>query len=167
MSYDPIDYQQIMHLALRGVVRRTLDIVVEEGLPPGHFFYITFLTQVPGVEIAKELVDIYPDDMTIIIQNQYWDLEVGEDAFSIGLSFASVPRYLTIPYEAVVSFVDPPAEFGLRFAPPPGFEDFDEGDGEEHDEAAAGETGVDEDDEDDDTSLTRGKVVSLDAFRKR
>ena len=167
MSYDPIDYQQIMHSALRGVVRRTLDIVVEEGLPPGHFFYITFLTQVPGVEIAKELVDIYPDDMTIIIQHQYWDLEVGEDAFSIGLSFSSVPRYLTIPYAAVVSFVDPPAEFGLRFAPPPGFEDFDE----EHDEATAGEVGggagKDEDDEDDDLSSARGKVVSLDAFRKK
>lgn len=122
MSHDPIDYHQLMQAAMRDVVRRTLVIVAEDGLPSGHFFYVTFVTQAPGVVLAPELVARYPDEMTIILQHQFWDLEVDDEAFSVGLSFSSVPHTLTVPFSAVVSFVDPPAEFGLRFAAPPGFE---------------------------------------------
>ena len=122
MSHDPIDYQQLMQAAMRDVVRRTLAIVAESGQLSGHFFYITFVTQAPGVDIPEALQAQYPDEMTIILQHQYWDLEVDEETFSVGLSFSSVPYTVTVPFSAVVSFVDPPSEFGLRFAPPPGFE---------------------------------------------
>lgn len=164
MSQDTIDYHQLMQAAMRDVVRRTLAIVAEEGLPPGHFFYVTFVTQAPGVVLAPELVARYPDEMTIIIQNQFWGLEVDDDAFSVGLSFSSVPCTLTVPFSAVVSFVDPPAEFGLRFASPPGFEAEEPrrvkdaadqpADGPVLDPAAAGRR-------------TGGNVVSLEDFRKK
>ena len=169
MSQDPLDYQQLMQAALRDVVRRVLTVVAEEGLPPGHFFYITFVTQAPGVVLAPEIVARYPDEMTIILQHQFWDLEVGLDEFSVGLSFSSLPHSLTVPYAAVVSFVDPPAEFGLRFLPPPGFES---------EEPRAEETAKEEpvplpaaeqlpDDEGAAERPATAKVVSLADFRKK
>jgi len=167
MSQDTIDYHQLMQAAMRDVVRRTLAIVAEGGLPPGHFFYVTFVTQAPGVELAPELVARYPDEMTIIIQHQFWDLEVDEDAFSVGLSFSSVSQTLTVPFSAVVSFVDPPAEFGLRFAAPPGFEaegprrlkDDEPAAGPVPEPAAASRRS--------DGQRTGGNVVSLEDFRKK
>lgn len=165
MSQDTIDYHQLMQAAMRDVVRRTLAIVAEEGLPPGHFFYVTFVTQAPGVELAPELQARYPDEMTIIIQNQFWGLEVDDEGFAVGLSFSSVPHTLRVPFSAVVSFVDPPAEFGLRFAAPPGFEAEeprrakdagDEPAPEPAPEPAAAST-----------PRTGGKVVSLEDFRKK
>ncbi len=169
MSHDPIDYQRLTYTALRDVVRRTLEIVCDEGLPPGHFFYITFVTQAPGVVLPPELVARYPDEMTIILQHQFRDLDVQSDCFSVDLSFSSLLQTVTVPFAAVVSFVDPPAEFGLRFPPPPGFETEEPGSarkgGSEEEEipvpAAEPVPG-----EDGDATAT-AKVVSLDDFRKR
>lgn len=167
MSHDPIDYQRLTHAALRDVVRRTLEIVAEGGLPPGHFFYITFVTQAPGVVLAPELVARYPDEMTIILQHQFRELVVEADSFSVGLSFSSLPQIVTVPFAAVVSFVDPPAEFGLRFPPPPGFETEEPDAARENDEgedipAPAAEPAPAED-----TVSATAKVVSLDDFRKK
>ncbi|HXU46793.1 MAG TPA: ClpXP protease specificity-enhancing factor SspB [Thermoanaerobaculia bacterium] len=119
MARERLDYQELVREALRDVVRRSLEIVVEEGgLPGEHFFYISFRTAHPGVRIPPFLRDQYPDEVTIIIQHQFWDLEVDRDAFSVSLSFNASRQRVTVPYEALTSFVDPGAEFGLRFGPP-------------------------------------------------
>lgn len=170
MSDDPIDYHQLMQAALRDVVRRTLSIVAEQGLPAGHFFYVTFVTQAPGVDIPEALVAQYPDEMTIILQHQYWNLEVGDEEFSVGLSFSSVPYTITVPFSAVVSFVDPPSEFGLRFAPPPGFEVEEvkrSSDSEDEEPVPVPEAEPDADAGGRPERPKRPKVVSLDDFRKR
>jgi len=158
---DPLDYQQLMHTALRDVVRRALVIVAHSGLPPGHHFYITFLTQVPGVELPPSLLERYPEEMTIVVQHQFWNLEVHDDAFEISLSFQSLQRHLVVPFKAVIAFVDPPAEFGLRFAPPPGFEQ-----SAEEDEAVLRKEKAPAE-EKAEPAEEIGKVVSLADFRKK
>jgi hypothetical protein len=111
-----IPYDEIVQEALRSVVRRVLsDIESAGGLPGQHHFYIAFRTRAAGVEIPKHLLERYPDEMTIVIQHRYWDLQVGEDRFSIGLSFNQVPAKLTVPYAAVTGFVDPAVNFALQF----------------------------------------------------
>ena len=166
---DPIDYHQLMQAALRDVVRRTLTIVAEQGLPSGHFFYVTFVTGAPGVEIPEALEAQYPDEMTIILQHQFWNLEVADEEFSVGLSFSSVPYSITVPFSAVVSFVDPPSEFGLRFAPPPGFEVEEVKRPREPDDKPVPMPAPEPSAEDTDRveRPRTGKVVSLDDFRKR
>jgi hypothetical protein len=114
---DPIDYQELIYEALRHVVRRALLICADGGLQ-GHCFYLSFSTQAPGVFISPELVARYPDVMTIVIENQFWDLVVDEEAFSVTLSFSGHTHSLTIPFAAVTTFADPPAEFSLQFGPP-------------------------------------------------
>ena len=120
---DPIDYPRFVQDALREVVRRVLGEIAVAGLPDPHCLYLGFRTDRPGVELPNALRDQYPEEMTIVLQHQYWDLEVGEDAFSVSLNFNAVRRRLTVPFAALTTFVDPPAEFGLRFdgaaAPPP------------------------------------------------
>ncbi|MDO9489420.1 MAG: ClpXP protease specificity-enhancing factor SspB, partial [Sphingomonadaceae bacterium] len=114
-----IPYDDIVQEALRSVVRRVLgDIEAAGGLPGSHHFYIAFKTRAPGVDLPKHLHERYPDEMTIVIQHRYWDLQVGEERFSIGLSFNQVPAKLTIPYSAVTGFVDPAVNFALQFQPP-------------------------------------------------
>ena len=167
MSHDPIDYQRLMYAALRDVVRRTLEIVSEEGLPPGHFFYITFVTQAPGVVLAPELIARYPDEMTIILQHQFRDLEVLADRFSVGLTFSSLPHTVTVPFSAVVSFVDPPAEFGLRFPSPPGFEAEEPASARKDSEEGEGMPVPEAEPVPGDEAPTTAKVVSLDDFRKK
>ena len=169
MSHDPIDYHQLMQAALRDVVRRTLTIVAEQGQPSGHFFYVTFVTGAPGVDIPEALAAQYPDEMTVILQHQYWNLEVGDEEFSVGLSFSSVPYTITVPYSAVVSFVDPPAEFGLRFAPPPGFEVEEVKRSRDSEDEPAPMPAAEPAPEDGERAERprQGKVVSLDDFRKR
>ncbi|MCP4658868.1 MAG: hypothetical protein GY856_25940 [bacterium] len=157
MYYDPLDYHQLVQEALRGIVRRILEIVAEQGLPGGHHFYITFRTQAPGVVLPPQLAARYPEEMTIVVQHQFRDLLIGDDEFSIGLSFAGVWEELTVSFSALSAFVDPTAEFGLRFtplqeAPEPGAE---EDAATATRSAAAGGEGP------------LAEVVSLDAFRKR
>ena len=111
-----IPYDEIVQDALRAVVGRVLSQVVgSDSLPGEHHFYITFKTQAPGVAIPGHLIAKFPDEMTIVLQNRFWDLTVEDDHFSVGLSFNQTPSMLTIPYAAITAFVDPSVDFGLQF----------------------------------------------------
>jgi len=113
---DYIGYQALYQAALKGVVRAALQkCAALEALPGDHHFYITFRTRMPGVQIADYLKDKFPDEMTIVIQHQYWDFEVYDDRFEIILKFAGVPQHLRIPFAAVTRFFDPSVNFGLPF----------------------------------------------------
>jgi len=111
-----IPYDEIVQEALRAVVGRVLNTVAETGgLPGEHHFYITFKTQAPGVDIPQRLIERFPDEMTIVLQNRFWDLLVDQQKFSVGLSFNQVPSKLVIPYSAITGFHDPAVNFELRF----------------------------------------------------
>lgn len=110
-----IPYDEIVQEALRAVVGRVLGTVTGTALPGGHHFYITFKTQAPGVMIPRHLVERFPDEMTIVLQNKFWDLKVEPDLFSVGLTFNQVPATLVIPYAAVTRFQDPAVDFALQF----------------------------------------------------
>ena len=112
-----IPYDEIVQEALRAVVGRVLGSIVSGGgvLPGAHHFYITFKTAAPGVAIPPHLRERFPDEMTIVLQNKFWDLEVGEAGFSVSLSFNQVPAKLQIPFSAITAFVDPAVDFGLQF----------------------------------------------------
>jgi hypothetical protein len=115
MREDPLRYDRMVEQALRGVVRQALRVVAERGLPGAHHFYLTFLTAHPGVEIAEHLRQRFPKDMTIVLQHEFWGLEVDERAFSVTLSFSGKNERLTIPFAAVTGFADPAVKFGLQF----------------------------------------------------
>lgn len=112
-----IPYDEIVQEALRAVVGRVLGEIEQGGseLPGNHHFYITFKTGAPGVSIPPHLHERFPDEMTIVLQNKFWDLEVREDDFSVGLTFNQIPAKLQIPYAAITAFVDPAVDFGLQF----------------------------------------------------
>jgi hypothetical protein len=110
-----IDYGNLMHRAMRGLIHDVLSDVGANGLPGKHHFFITFDTQHPDVEIADWLSDRYPGEMTVVIQHWFADLEVGDEGFSVTLNFGDNPEPLYIPYDAIKTFVDPSVEFGLRF----------------------------------------------------
>lgn len=111
-----IPYDEIVQEALRAVVGRVLRPVADSGALPGeHHFYITFKTQAPGVHIPRRLIERFPDEMTIVLQNRFWELAVGDAQFSVGLSFGGVPSKLVIPYSAITGFQDPAVHFELRF----------------------------------------------------
>ncbi|MCO6392275.1 hypothetical protein GTW25_14675 [Aliihoeflea aestuarii] len=115
MAEDLIRYDILAQEALRGVMRKVLGEVSKTGLPGNHHFFITFLTRAPGVRISSRLRERYPDQMTIVVQFQYWDLKVTDSGFEIGLSFADVPEKLEIPFSAVRGFYDPSVNFELEF----------------------------------------------------
>ncbi len=112
-----IPYDEIVQEALRAVVGRVLGSIVSGGgmLPGAHHFYITFKTAAPGVMIPPQLHERFPDEMTIVLQNKFWDLEVSAQGFSVGLTFNQVPAKLSIPFSAITAFVDPAVDFGLQF----------------------------------------------------
>ncbi|MCY1671197.1 ClpXP protease specificity-enhancing factor SspB [Novosphingobium sp. SL115] len=112
-----IPYDEIVQEALRAVVGRVLGQVQDSGgtLPGGHHFYITFKTGAPGVDIPQRLRERFPDEMTIVLQNKFWDLKVEADRFSVGLSFNQIPSILNVPFSAITAFVDPAVDFGLQF----------------------------------------------------
>ena len=111
-----IPYDEIVQEALRAVVGRVLGEVERSGgLPGSHHFYITFKTQAVGVDIPKQLSERFPDEMTIVLQNKFWDLKVGEDAFGVSLTFNQVASHLYIPFAAITAFVDPAVNFALQF----------------------------------------------------
>ncbi|MFO1254833.1 MAG: ClpXP protease specificity-enhancing factor SspB [Sphingomonadaceae bacterium] len=112
-----IPYDEIVQEALRAVVGRVLGQVSASGgsLPGTHHFYITFKTGAPGVDIPAHLTERFPDEMTIVLQNKFWDLVVEDDRFSVGLSFNQMPAKLVIPFAAITAFVDPAVDFGLQF----------------------------------------------------
>ena len=125
MPDQPLDYGRFVERALRAVVRDALEVVAKRGMPGRHHLYITFRTDHPAVAIDDSLRARYPTEMTIVLQHEFWGLEVGADRFAVGLSFGDVPHRLEIPYAAVTVFADPSVEFGLQFtavtaAPPAG-----------------------------------------------
>jgi hypothetical protein len=116
MSTNPLRYDRLIEEALRGVVRRALREVADVGdLPGSHHFYITFKTTAAGVSLADRRREKYPDEMTIVLQYQFWALEVAADHFAVTLKFDNVPERLVIPFAAVTAFADPAAKFGLQF----------------------------------------------------
>lgn len=153
-----IPYDEIVQEALRAVVGRVLrEVERSGGLPGDHHFYITFGTTLPGVSIPKHLKARFPEEMTIVLQNRFWDLKVGDDGFSVGLSFGGIPSTLNVPFSAVSDFVDPAVDFSLKFqsSAPELVE------AEAHEEA--GNDSPRPDGEDDDKS----NVVSVDFTRKK
>lgn len=115
MAEDHIRYDILAQEALRGVMRKVLAEVARTGLPGNHHFFITFLTGAPGVRISSRLRERYPEQMTIVVQFQYWDLKVSETGFEIGLSFSDIPEKLEVPFSAVRGFYDPSVNFELEF----------------------------------------------------
>ena len=115
MTDDLMKYDQMVEDALRGVVRKALQHAHEEGLPGHHHFYLTFRTTAPGVAIPDYLQDQYPEEMTIVLQHQFWDMVLEEDQFTVTLSFKNRPAELRIPYDALTAFVDPSVKVGLQF----------------------------------------------------
>jgi len=103
--------------ALRGVLRRVLIDAAEHGLPGEHHFFITFMSTADGVKLSPRLLAQYPEEMTVILQHQFWDLVVTEDRFEVGLSFGGIPERLVVPFNSIKSFFDPSVKFGLQFEP--------------------------------------------------
>ena len=115
MSTDLIRYDLQVQDALRSVVRKVLADAARDGLPGEHHFYVTFRTQAPGVKMSIRLREQYPEEMTIILQHQFWDLKVDESFFEVGLHFKNVPERLHVPFDAISGFYDPSVQFGLKF----------------------------------------------------
>ena len=115
---DLMRYDLMQQDALRGVIRRVLTLVQRSGLPGQHHLYIAFDTGADGVSVSKRLKEQYPEEMTIVLQYQFWDLQVTNERFEVKLSFGSVPERLIVPFEAVKAFYDPSAQFGLQFGKP-------------------------------------------------
>ena len=115
MPDDNLRYDLMVQDALRSVVGRALSYAAKYGLTGDHHFYVTFRTDDPGAQVPPRLRERYPNEMTIVLQHQFWDLEVRDDDFSVTLSFGDVPEKLTVPYTAVVAFADPSVQFGLQF----------------------------------------------------
>ena len=114
MATDHIRYDVLARDALRGVLRRVLSDAAAHGLPGEHHFFITFLSKDEGVKLSPRLLAQYPEEMTIILQHQFWDLVVSEDRFEVGLSFGGIPERLVVPFSAIKSFHDPSVPFGLH-----------------------------------------------------
>jgi hypothetical protein len=117
MATDHIRYDVLVRDALRGVLRRVLTDAAEHGLPGEHHFFITFISTAEGVKLSPRLLAQYPEEMTVILQHQFWDLTVTEDRFEVGLSFGGIPERLVVPFNSIKSFVDPSAPFTLQFEP--------------------------------------------------
>ena len=115
MAVDHIRYDILAQEALRGVVRTVLADAAKNGLPGEHHFYISFDTRADGVRLSPRMLKQYPQEMTIVLQHQFWDLMVTEDGFEVGMSFGGIPERVVVPFAAVKGFVDPSVEFGLRF----------------------------------------------------
>jgi hypothetical protein len=155
-----LPYDEWAEEALRGVAVRALQFAADQGIPGEHHFYVSFRTDFPGVAIPTRLLAQYPEEMTIVLQHQFWDLKVDEAAgrFSVGLSFGGVASTLVIPFAALSAFADPHVQFGLRFrAAPMEAANAEEPDQEEEQEAPAPAP----------IETEKPQVVSLDAFRKR
>lgn len=174
MAEDLIRYDILAQEALRGVVRKVLNEVAKTGLPGEHHFFISFVTTAPGVRISQRLLDQYKNEMTIVLQNQYWDLKTHETGFEVGLSFDGQPEILVVPYSAIKGFFDPSVQFGLQF------DVMDEnGESQEDledlpatqlaaDNGDKGEATAEDEAPSDDKGDEEGEnVVSLDSFRKK
>ena len=162
MGKTIIHYDEMWAEALRGIARKALQ-ACENGLPGGHHFYITFRTRHPTVDISPALRARFPDEMTIVLQHQYWGLEITEDWFEVTLSFNRISERLHIPFAAVSAFADPFAKFGIQIPTDasielPSYAEASEGEAAEETEEKAEETAP---------AAETGTVVTLDAFRKK
>jgi len=155
---DEMHYDALAQEALRGVVKAALKRAAEpDGLPGAHHFYITFKSKAPGVSLPADLIEKYPDEMTIVLQHQYWDLAPGETFFTVMLKFGGEPKRLSAPYAAVTRFYDPSVQFLLQFEAPEAPELVEAEAPEAVEEAPAAEEPAHE----------TPKIVSLDQFRKK
>lgn len=162
MSEDSLRYDKMVEDALRGVVRDALTQTAEHGLFGEHHFYITFRTRFPGVRLPGHIMVRHPDEMTIVLQHQFWSLEVDESHFEVTLSFSGVSERLYVPFAAITGFADPSAKFGLQFQVEDEEEEFEDED--LPDEVPDADLG---DDSPADAPDEGGKVIALDAFRKK
>ncbi len=156
ISEDTLRYDRMVETALRGVVKSAVEEVMRDGLPGDHHFFITFMTDHPGVQIPEYLRDRYPGEMTIVLQYQFYDLNVDTEKLSVTLSFNNVPEKLIVPLSAITIFADPSVNFALQFQP------LSEGGEDDPDD-----TGGDEDNAKPKKETKTGEVVSLDQFRKK
>lgn len=157
-----IPYDEIVQEALRAVVGRVLGEIERGGseLPGNHHFYITFKTGASGVSIPAHLRERFPDEMTIVLQNKFWDLEVRDDGFTVGLSFNQIPAKLEIPFAAITAFVDPAVDFGLQFQASVAEMEAEPHEDAENDAEGAGETGGEDNGD-------GSNVVTVDFGRKK
>jgi hypothetical protein len=162
MSNDMIRYDLLAQEALRGVVRKVLSDIGKQGLPGDHHFYIAFDTNYPGVRLSQRLREQYPNEMTIVLQHQFWDLSISDYAFEVGLSFGNVPERLVIPFDAIKGFFDPSVQFGLQF---------EIIDLEDHEEEAAEDGQQDQDseqmDDEEDAKPKKGKAKATKGKAKK
>ncbi|MEI8321131.1 MAG: ClpXP protease specificity-enhancing factor SspB [Alphaproteobacteria bacterium] len=149
-----LDYEQMVDKALLGVVRGALDQVAKKGLKDDHHFYITFLTQYPGVELAPHLIAQYPDEITVVLQYEFWNLEVLEDSFSVDINFGDQTETIKVPFKSVVHISDPSSNFELEFNPEIG-------------QIKPFPQGTPPKDKKPSSDKKMGEVISLDQFRKK
>ncbi len=157
MSEDLLRYDILVEEALREVVHRAMKKVADGGLPGEHHFYISFQTHFPGVELPPYLTEQYPDEMTIVLQYQFYGLTVTETGFNVMLSFNNIREKLSIPFAAITTFADPSVNFALQFQPLS--EAIEISDNESDDKTDAEKAAED--------ASKRGEVISLDKFRKK
>ena len=159
-----IPYDSIVQEALRAVVGRVLGEIEASGseLPGNHHFYITFKTGAQGVSIPAHLRERFPDEMTIVLQNKFWDLDVRDDGFSVGLSFNQIPAKLDVPFAAITAFVDPAVDFGLQFQASVAELEPEEHEAAENDAEAQGKAEADEE-----AKADGSNVVSIDFGREK
>ncbi|MDE1900805.1 MAG: hypothetical protein KGI37_04055 [Alphaproteobacteria bacterium] len=155
MSEDLLRYDLMIEAALRDVVRETLESVARDGLPGDHHFYITFATKFPGVKVPDHLRQQYPDEMTIVLQYQFFGLKIENDCIHVTLSFNNIKENLVVPIESITTFADPSVNFALQFQT---------GDDEDDDTPPPPDGDKDGDKESDEK---RGEIISLDKFRKK
>lgn len=172
MGSDGLRYDRMVEDALRSVVRRALSHVAKNGLPGSHHFYVTFRTDHPDSDIPPALHERYPGEMTIVLQHQFWGLEVNEERFVVTLSFADVPHRLVVPFAAVTAFADPSVRFGLQFdvdsaEAPAAAEGPDEAPAPAEKAARPSPAGDAESPVGEDGKPPGDKVVALDTFRKK
>lgn len=174
LATDHIRYDILARDALRGVLRQVLADTATHGLPGEHHFYVTFNTTAEGVQLSPRLLAQYPDEITIILQHQFWDLRVNNDEFEVGLSFNGIPERLVVPFSAIKSFFDPSVQFGLQFETVEAGEDLaddaDDGDSTTQDTAPAPSEpapAAQAPDGQAEAPAEGAQVVQLDRFRKK
>ena len=162
-THDLIRYDLLVQDALRSVVKTVLTDAAQNGLPGNHHFFITFRTDMPGVKIADHVRAKHPEEITIALQHQFWDMRVGDNFFEVGLSFGGVPERLYVPFDALTGFWDPSVDFGLKFE----MAMDSEPDNDEDTLHGPSKDGADKDAHKDVDADRTAAVVSLDAFRKK
>ena len=165
MATDHIRYDVLARDALRGVLRRVLTDAAEHGLPGDHHFFITFASTAEGVKLSPRLLAQYPEEMTVILQHQFWDLVVTEDRFEVGLSFGGIPERLVIPFSAIKSFFDPSVQFGLQFETSDAAPSTEEG--QATPVASVPQVAAKETNDEPEKPSEGAEVVRLDRFRKK